>query len=136
MRTLYLPNTDGPNLTFLSTAAFETLFIEILSCSKKNMFTFPGIIVCFVFFKAASEKREGMEKKLRAKLEEELSEYRSLQKRRLSAAGGIEAFPQGSMEQLDELRRKFSEAEERVRTIEALAMNSRDPGFKPWQSQH
>ena len=66
-------------------------------------------------FQAASEKREGMEKKLRAKLEEELAEYRQLQKRRLSAAGGIEAFPTGSMEQLDELRRKFSEAEERVR---------------------
>ena len=65
---------------------------------------------------AASEKREAMEKKLRAKLEEELNDYRS--KRRAdsgagsAAAGGAGADSDG--EGADELAIKLGEAEEKV----------------------
>ncbi len=49
-----------------------------------------------------------MEKKLRAKLEEELKELRSDQKNE------SRNFPSGA-DDLDEMRRKFREAEEKVR---------------------
>ena len=52
----------------------------------------------------ASEKREAMEKKLRAKLEEELKELRE-------NPDGTEKRSGGDME---EFRRKLSEAEEKV----------------------
>ena len=55
----------------------------------------------------ASEKREAMEKKLRAKLEEELKELREAQK----GNGDANLRPGDSIE---ELRRKLSEAEEKV----------------------
>ena len=60
----------------------------------------------------ASEKREAMEKKLRIKLEDELKELRAQQQG--EEQGAQRRFPQSS-ETLEELRRKFAEAEERVR---------------------
>ena len=53
-----------------------------------------------------------MEKKLRAKLEDELKELRALQQGG-DHVGAQRRFPQGS-DSLEELRRKFSEAEEKV----------------------
>jgi hypothetical protein len=53
-----------------------------------------------------------MEKKLRAKLEEELMEYREAAEREKR---GIRNWDNNaSMESLEEIRRKFSEAEEKV----------------------
>ena len=79
----------------------------------------------------ASEKREAMEKKLRAKLEEEVKELRgalAAQKLAslsgddvldaddpmLSGLGGRASASLVSAESLEDLRRKFSEAEEKV----------------------
>ena len=56
----------------------------------------------------ASEKREAMEKKLRAKLEEELRELREAQNGLLS---------DGNQRPAEELRSKLSEAEEKVRNF-------------------
>jgi hypothetical protein len=56
---------------------------------------------------SASEKREAMEKKLRAKLEEEVREVRA------ERDGGNVGFVAG-VDNLEELRRKFREAEEKV----------------------
>ena len=53
-----------------------------------------------------------MEKKLRAKLEDELKDLRSQQQEK-AGEGAQRRFPQGS-DSLEELRRKFSEAEEKV----------------------
>ena len=53
-----------------------------------------------------------MEKKLRAKLEEEIKELRSQQQGE-DHAGAQRRIPQGS-DSLEELRKKFSEAEEKV----------------------
>lgn len=58
----------------------------------------------------ASEKREAMEKKLRAKLEDELKELREAQKP--GAATGDGNLKNG--DSIEELRRKLSEAEEKV----------------------
>ena len=54
-----------------------------------------------------------MEKKLRIKLEDELKELRAQQQG--EEQGAQRRFPHGS-ETLEELRRKFAEAEEKVRT--------------------
>ena len=59
----------------------------------------------------ASEKREAMEKKLRIKLEDELKELRAQQQG--EEQGAQRRFPHSS-ESLEELRRKFAEAEEKV----------------------
>ena len=53
-----------------------------------------------------------MEKKLRAKLEDELKELRALQQGE-DHTGAQRRFPHGS-DNLEELRRKFSESEEKV----------------------
>ena len=55
----------------------------------------------------ASEKREAMEKKLRAKLEDELKELRAAQ------TGSLDANLRPG-DSIEELRRKLSEAEEKV----------------------
>ena len=57
----------------------------------------------------ASEKREAMEKKLRAKLEDELKELREAQKGNFG-----DANMRPGDHSLQELRRKHSEAEEKV----------------------
>ena len=57
----------------------------------------------------ASEKREAMEKKLRAKLEEELRELREI------AQNGL--LSDGNQRPAEELRSKLSEAEEKVRKL-------------------
>ena len=62
---------------------------------------------------SASEKREAMEKKLRAKLEEEVRELRAEQKEGFK--GNL--LPTGA-ENLDELRRKMRESEEKVGMID------------------
>lgn len=64
----------------------------------------------------ASEKREAMEKKLRAKLEEELREFRE------SAIHGRQGS--GSSENVSDLKRKVNEAEEKV-WIHSIRMPSR-----------
>ena len=56
----------------------------------------------------ASEKREAMEKKLRAKLEDELKELREAQ------TGSMDANLRPG-DSIEELRRKLSEAEEKVK---------------------
>ena len=66
----------------------------------------------YTFNVLASEKCEAMEKKLRIKLEDELKELRAQQQG--EEQGAQRRFPQSS-ETLEELRRKFAEAEERVR---------------------
>ena len=68
----------------------------------------------YTFNVLASEKREAMEKKLRIKLEDELKELRAQQQG--EEQGAQRRFPQSS-ETLEELRRKFAEAEERVRIV-------------------
>lgn len=55
-----------------------------------------------------------MEKKLRIKLEDELKELRAQQQG--EEQGAQRRFPHGS-ETLEELRRKFAEAEEKVRVF-------------------
>ena len=62
----------------------------------------------------ASEKREAMEKKLRIKLEDELKELRAQQQG--EEQGAQRRFPHSS-ESLEELRRKFAEAEEKVSIV-------------------
>ena len=70
---------------------------------------------------AASEKREAMEKKLRAKLEEELNDFRS--KRRADNGAGAGSASTGGAgadsdgEGADELAMKLGEAEEKVNAI-------------------
>ena len=66
-------------------------------------------------FIQASEKREAMEKKLRIKLEDELKELRAQQQG--EEQGAQRRFPGGS-DTLEELRRKFAEAEEKVRAFD------------------
>ena len=66
---------------------------------------------------AASEKREAMEKKLRAKLEEELADYRSKRRADSGGAGSASAGGAGADsdgEGADELAIKLGEAEEKV----------------------
>ena len=71
---------------------------------------------------AASEKREAMEKKLRAKLEEELNDFRS-KRRADNGAGGAGSASTGGAgadsdgEGADELAMKLGEAEEKVNII-------------------
>merc|ERR1719367_2585708 len=65
---------------------------------------------------AASEKREAMEKKLRIKLEDELKELRAQQQG--EEQGAQRRFPHSS-ESLEELRRKFAEAEEKIIRLES-----------------
>ena len=60
----------------------------------------------------ASEKREAMEKKLRAKLEDELKELREAQKGNI-----VDANLRPGDISLEELRRKLSESEEKVKII-------------------
>ena len=60
----------------------------------------------------ASEKREAMEKKLRAKLEDEIKELRAAQQGE-DHSGAQRRFPQGT-DSLEELKRKFAESEEKV----------------------
>ena len=71
---------------------------------------------------AASEKREAMEKKLRAKLEEELNDFRSKRRADNGAAGAGSASTGGAGadsdgEGADELAMKLGEAEEKVNII-------------------
>ena len=73
----------------------------------------------YAFIVLASEKREAMEKKLRIKLEDELKELRAQQQG--EEQGAQRRFPHGS-ETLEELRRKFAEAEEKVRVFCSLNM--------------
>jgi hypothetical protein len=65
-----------------------------------------------LFLLLASEKREAMEKKLRAKLEDELKELREVQ-----MGNGTEPSQSrsGDNNNSEDLRRKFSQAEEKVR---------------------
>ena len=90
---------------------------------QQSQFTSNVALTVLLF--SASEKREAMEKKLRAKLEDEVKELRSaLSAQRLAASAdssdAIFANAAGhtgstaSAESLEELRRKFSEAEEKV----------------------
>ena len=58
-----------------------------------------------------------MEKKLRIKLEDELKELRAQQQG--EEQGAQRRFPHGS-ETLEELRRKFAEAEEKVRVFYSM----------------
>merc|ERR1719507_2288915 len=67
---------------------------------------------------AASEKREAMEKRLRAKLEEELADYRNERVcRRRADNGGAGADSEGA--DADELDIKLGEAEERIFRLES-----------------
>ena len=84
-----------------------------------------NVALTLLLLSSASEKREAMEKKLRAKLEDEVKELRSaLSAQRLAASADSSdaifanaaghAGSTASAESLEELRRKFSEAEEKV----------------------
>lgn len=64
----------------------------------------------------ASEKREAMEKKLRAKLEEELKELRDAQK------GNLADGHMRTGDSVEDLRRKWSEAEEKVQSNFLIAI--------------
>ena len=74
------------------------------------------IIIASIFrcsYFSASEKRETMEKKLRVKLEEELKELRAAAQAQKDGNTEPRNYPSGA-DSLDELRRKFGEAEEKV----------------------
>ena len=80
----------------------------------------------------ASEKREAMEKKLRIKLEDELKELRAQQQG--EEQGAQRRFPGGS-DTLEELRRKFAEAEEKVRAFD-LSINVANVKYKRMAQSH
>ena len=80
---------------------------------KKNMFLSKNDLQIIIFFRSldqlqkASEKREAMEKKLRAKLEDELMELRQAQ------TGNTDPNLRPG-DSIEEFRRKLSDAEEKV----------------------
>ena len=80
---------------------------------KNQLFLSKKDLLIFIFFRSldqlqkASEKREAMEKKLRAKLEDELMEFRQAQ------TGNTDPNLRPG-DSIEEFRRKLSEAEEKV----------------------
>lgn len=79
---------------------------------QKGLFLFVlgSAVFWLTIFLTASEKREAMEKKLRAKLEDELKEHRDALK------GNVDPN-QRSGDSLEDLRRKLSESEEKVQVL-------------------
>ena len=98
-----------PSQILKNDLSFAGLFLFMVSKLTSVLNSMTAAWICTNrthSLKAASEKREAMEKKLRAKLEEELKDLRA------EKSGGR----LGSRDDtgMDELREKFSQAEEKV----------------------